>query len=157
MSSLTSPVLSPSVDAIPDTAMAAGSEQRCRKRLLLAAVAIAGVLAGAVASAILVTAAFLSAAEDIGRGMSDGFGSVRETLAHQDDAAAVDRFAAVAPGALGQDPALDAAAQSCFTGDLRACDDLRSASPPMSDYEQYAATCGGRVKPDAVPSCTELE
>jgi hypothetical protein len=135
-------------------------EARCRKRLLLAVVAIAGVLAGAIASGVLVTAAFLSAAEDIGRGMSEGLGSMRATLAAQDPAdpagAGVERFPAVAPGELGEDPSLDAAAQACFAGDLAACDVLWSESAPMSAYEQYAATCGGRVKPDAVPACTEL-
>jgi hypothetical protein len=164
MSSLTAPVLPSSADATRDvgrtvaTDDGAGAEPRCRKRLLLAVVAIAGILAGAAASAILVTAAFLSAAEDIGRGMSEGFGSVRETLTHQTDASsAVDQFPAVAPGDLGEDRDLDAAAQSCFRGDLGSCDDLWTASPPMSAYEQYAATCGGRVKPEAVSACTDLE
>jgi hypothetical protein len=152
MSTLTAPVLSSAPDAPADVA---APERRCRKRLLLAIAAIAGVLAGAVASGILVTTAFVSAAEDIGRGMSDGFGSVRETLTHQTDAA-VEQSAAVAPGDLGQDPALDDAAQSCFVGDLSACDDLGSASPPGSDYAQYAGTCGGRVEPDAVYACVDL-
>jgi hypothetical protein len=144
MSTLTAPVLSPD---------AAAPEQRCRRRLLLAIVVIAGVLVGAVASGILVTTAVRSAAE----GMSEGIGSVRQTLAHQTDAAAVDRSAAIAPGDLGKDPALDAAAQSCFAGDLQACDDLGSASPPRSDYAHYAATCGGRVEPDSVSACIDLD
>jgi hypothetical protein len=112
-----------------------------------------------VASALLVTTAFLSAAEDIGRGMSEGFGSVRASLAHTptpDGAAEVERFPAVPPGDLGRDPVLDRSAEACFTGDLEACDDLWSESAPRSRYEQYAATCGGRVKPDAVSACTEL-
>jgi hypothetical protein len=163
MSSLTAPALSPSLDGEPDLVPEVGPaapHRRCRKRLALAVLAIAGVLAGAVGSGILVTAAFLSAAEDIGRGMSEGIGSVRDTLTHHDDPAgpaAVDRFTAVAPADLGVDSALDAAAQSCFAGDLKACDDLRSASPPLSDYEQYAATCGGRVKPAAVAACVDLD
>jgi hypothetical protein len=152
-------LLLPSVEAVP--------EPRCRRRLVLAAVAIAGVLAGAVGAAVLVTAAFLSAAEDIGRGMSEGLGSVRVSLAERpaaDDAAdgtraaggPVQQFPAVAPGALGSDRVLDGYAQSCFGGDLAACDDLWAASPPLSTYEEYAATCAGRVKRDAVPACADL-
>jgi hypothetical protein len=143
----------------------AAGRPRCRKRLLLAVAAIVGVLAGAVASALLVTAAFVSAAEDIGRGMSEGFGSVRASLAAPEEAAgsaagavdAVERYPAAEPGHLGEDPALDATARSCFAGDLSACDVLWAESAPMSSYEQYAATCGGRVKRDAVPACTDLD
>ena len=40
---------------------------------------------------------------------------------------------------------------------LQACDDLMYASPPLSDYEEYASTCGGRVEEFSVPVCTELE
>jgi hypothetical protein len=61
------------------------------------------------------------------------------------------------PGDLGPDPVLDAYAQGCFTGDLQSCDDLYNTSPPLSDYEEYAATCAGRVKPYIVMSCTQLE
>jgi hypothetical protein len=135
----------------------AAPQQHCRRRLLLAVVAIAGVLAGAVGSAILVAVTFLSAAEDIGRGMSEGLGSVRETLATPRDAADdLERFTAVAPGHLGADHDLDALARSCYVGDLQSCDELWTAAPPLSDYEEYASTCGGRVKQDAVTACTEL-
>jgi hypothetical protein len=140
--------------------------------LVLAAVAILGVLAGAIGTAVLVTAAFLSAAEDIGRGMSEGLGteigrsvgeglgqSVREPGPPQPQGAGgpVEQFPAVAPGTLGPDPVLDAYARSCFDGDLQACDDLWYESPPMSDYETYAGTCGGRVKQEAVAACTDLD
>jgi hypothetical protein len=130
--------------------------------LLLAVVAIAGVLAGAVGAAVLVTASFLSAAEDIGRGMSEGLGSMRVSLSDHpavrgEAREPVQEFPAVPPGALGADRVLDGYAQSCFGGDLHACDDLWARSAPMSDYEEYAATCGGRVKRDAVMACTDLD
>jgi hypothetical protein len=146
-----------------------------RRPLLLAAIAIAGVLAGAVVTAILVTTAFLAAAEDIGRGMSEGLGSdigrsvgeglsqgMRDALAEGPGPAGapagpVEQFPAVEPGPLGPDPVLDAYAESCFGGDLQACDDLWYEAAPLSDYEGYAATCGGRVKRDAVPACTDLD
>jgi hypothetical protein len=150
---------------------------RRRRALLLAVVAIAGVLVGAVATAVLVTAAFVSAADDIGRGMSAGLGSdigrsVGEGIARSmhdslggtraagtaaaAPSAAVQQFPAVAPGRLGADPVLDGHAQSCFGGDLSACDRLRAESAPLSGYQTYGATCGGRVKPGAVATCTDL-
>ena len=54
-----------------------------------------------------------------------------------------------APGDLGDDAELDALAQSCFGGDVGACDDLYLQSPVDSPYEAYGATCGGRL---ALPS-----
>ena len=48
------------------------------------------------------------------------------------------------PEDLGDDPDLDALAQSCFEGDLVACDHLFLQSPVDSDYEAYGDTCGGR-------------
>ena len=48
------------------------------------------------------------------------------------------------PDDLGDDPELDALAQSCFDGDLVACDHLYLQSPVDSDYEAYGDTCGGR-------------
>ena len=160
-------LLTASVDAPPEviTTTASGdhramaAHERCRRRLVLAVVAILGVLVGAVGSAVLVTASFLSAAEDIGRGMSEGLESLAEPPA-QDLATGgggpVERFSPVAPGALGTDPVLDGYARSCFAGDLSACDALWQQSPPMSDYETYAATCGGRAKRGAVTACSEL-
>ena len=154
---------------------------RPKGRLLLALVAIAGVLAGAVGTAFLVTAAFLSAAEDIGRGMSEGLGSdlgrsvgagltqsMRDAVAAapeggivveesvQESPVEVQRFPPVEPGTLGRDPVLDHYARSCFTGHLRACDDLLYESPPMSQYERYASTCGGRVRENTVMACIDL-
>ncbi|WP_448625327.1 hypothetical protein [Geodermatophilus sp. URMC 64] len=61
------------------------------------------------------------------------------------------------PAGLGDDPGLDGYADRCHDGDLQACDDLYTLSDPMSDYEQYGLTCGGRVKPLEVAYCTDLE
>jgi hypothetical protein len=69
----------------------------------------------------------------------------------------VEQFPAVEPGDLGPDPVLEAYAGSCFAGELQACDDLFYEAPPLSDYEEYGSTCGGRVKAYVAMSCTELE
>jgi hypothetical protein len=61
------------------------------------------------------------------------------------------------PAGLGDDPGLDGYAQRCHDGLFQACDDLYSLSAPMSDYERYGLTCGGRVEPYAVAYCTDLE
>ncbi len=47
--------------------------------------------------------------------------------------------------------------QACFAGDHDACDQLHLQSVPFSEYERYGSTCGGRVEPLTVASCTELE
>ncbi|MGY1637942.1 hypothetical protein ACI78V_14955 [Geodermatophilus sp. SYSU D00742] len=52
------------------------------------------------------------------------------------------------PGTLGDDPALDALAASCFEGDWAACDTLYLDSRIGSAYEDYGQTCGGRNEPD---------
>lgn len=61
------------------------------------------------------------------------------------------------PPVTGPDRVLDGYAQSCFEGVYPACDGLFFESPPMSDYEEYGATCGGRIEPYAVGSCTDLD
>ncbi len=48
-------------------------------------------------------------------------------------------------------------AADCFNGTFQACDDLLYESPPLSEYEDYAITCGGRVKQWDVMACTDLE
>jgi hypothetical protein len=152
-------------------------------RLTLALAAGLGVLAGAVGAGFLVTALFISSAEDIGReigeaiaptvedgiaeGVSDGMTQAMEdAMAFAEEgmvgappgtAGPVEQFPPTAPEDLGPDDVLDAYAQSCFDGDLQACDDLYYEAPPMSDYETYGTTCGGRVKQYGVMSCTELE
>lgn len=57
----------------------------------------------------------------------------------------VNRVPDPAPVVLGDDPVLNQLAQSCFEGDMGACDDLFLQSPAASDYEAYGNTCGGRV------------
>jgi hypothetical protein len=57
------------------------------------------------------------------------------------------------PNGLGDDPELDALAQSCFGGGMSACDDLFWESPIDSDYETYGSTCGGRVTEELVGQC----
>jgi hypothetical protein len=43
------------------------------------------------------------------------------------------------------EPEFDPNAQSCFEGDMQACDDLFIETPAGSDYEAYGNTCGGRL------------
>jgi hypothetical protein len=148
-----------------------------RRGLVLGLVGAGGALAGAVAAAFLVSAVFLSSAEDIGREMARGMGeeigaslgegmmrSVEESIGGimTEDFG----WSAYPPGEVeqsdpvppvpGPDPVLDAYAQRCFDGDLQSCDDLYNESPPLSDHERYALTCGGRVKEYSVPLCTDL-
>ena len=51
------------------------------------------------------------------------------------------------PTGLGTDTTLDAMAQSCFAGDMSACDNLFFASPANSAYQAYGDTCAGRQPP----------
>ncbi|RBY94330.1 hypothetical protein DQ244_03100 [Blastococcus sp. TBT05-19] len=153
-------------------------------RRALAGAALAGLAAGAVGATFLVTAVFAGTAEDIGRGMAQEFGpaiseGVRDGMVeaaeeemslYEDEFMSedygwyaggpggdVEQFPPVEPEDLGPDEVLDEYAQSCFAGEYQACDDLLYESPPLSAYEEYASTCGGRVKEYAVPACTELE
>jgi hypothetical protein len=154
-----------------------------RRGPFLALVAIAGVLLGAVGGALFAMALFVGSAEDIGReigaeigpevgraagdGVTDamedymGGGSVEEDSGWgaiaEEEFSNVEQHPAVEPGELGPDPVLNEYAQNCFDGDLQACDNLLYESPPLSDYEAYAWTCGGRVKQYEVPACTYLE
>jgi hypothetical protein len=57
---------------------------------------------------------------------------------------------------VGDDPGLDGYAQRCHDGLLSACDDLYALAPPMSEYERYGMTCGGRVPAMDVTSCEDL-
>jgi hypothetical protein len=156
-----------------------------RGRLAIAFVAVAGVLAGAIDGAFLVMAVFAASAEDIGReiaaevgpdvareagdGVVDALGDLGVGLLDEEmdteefgwgaeeEMPPVVEHPAVEPGELGPDPVLDQYALDCFEGDLQACDDLMYESPPLSDYEQYGLTCGGRVKQYMVMYCTDLE
>jgi hypothetical protein len=133
-------------------------------------------LSGAAGAGLLVTLLFLGSAGDIGRelgeqmapavadavedGVARSFGGAYGAAPEDvwsSEYGEVAQSPAVAPGVLGPDPVLDAYAQSCFTGELRACDDLYFESPPLSDYEEYGASCGGRVKPYLVATCTDLD
>ena len=44
--------------------------------------------------------------------------------------------------AYGDDPYLDSLYDACADGDLVACDDLYWSTPPGSEYETFAASCG---------------
>ncbi|MBL8778870.1 MAG: DUF4190 domain-containing protein [Acidimicrobiales bacterium] len=61
----------------------------------------------------------------------------------------------------GTDPVLDDLARDCADEDFAACDRLWLQSERGSGYEDYGATCGGRVAPDPTESevfherCTE--
>lgn len=122
-------------------------EQRSAARapLVLGLVALGALIVGGVAGFLIGIFAFMAGAEGMGMGMEDPFlGPVEE-------------FPAVPPADLGPDPVLDEYADACFAGDFQACDDLMYESPPLSEYEEYGATCAGRVKPYDVMACTDLE
>ncbi len=153
-----------------------------RGPLALALVALAGLLAGAIGAAFLVMAVFVGSAEEIGReiaaelgpqvgraagdrvaeALEDAVGSLLEGGMEDEYGwgaapGPVEQHPPVEPGDLGPDPVLDQYAQDCFAGTLQSCDDLLYQSPPLSEYERYAFTCGGRVKQYDVMSCTDLE
>jgi hypothetical protein len=60
------------------------------------------------------------------------------------------------PEGLGDDPELDALAQSCYDGDLQACDDLYAQAEPGSSYLVYGDTCAGRQPENTQRYCTDL-
>jgi hypothetical protein len=64
--------------------------------------------------------------------------------------------AAAPPDGLGDDPVLDQLAQSCYDGDMEACDTLYAQSESDSLYELYGGTCAGRQDVSDVDSvfCT---
>ena len=181
--SWTQPWQPPAPPAGPVPSGPAVGPTRSGGRTALVLAAVLGVLAGVVGGGFLVAMLFVGSAEDIGReigsamapalrdGITEGLGEAMEQS--MDDAMAfaeeglgvegmegatgpVEEFPPVEPDDLGPDPVLDAYAQDCFAGDLQACDDLYYEAPPMSQYEAYGITCGGRVKEYAVMACTEL-
>jgi hypothetical protein len=140
---------------------------RSKGPLVLGLVALAGVAAGAVGGAFLVTAVFLGSAEAIGEGIGRGMASAEEefyaSMSEEDfgwsagpplDPADITD---PVPPVTGPDPVLDAYAQRCFEGDYQSCDDLFFESPPLSEYEEYGGTCGGRVKAYSLMACTDLD
>ncbi|MCF6736319.1 hypothetical protein [Blastococcus sp. KM273129] len=170
----------PAAPAVPAPA-AAGSARR--GRWVLAGAALGGLVVGTAATALLLGVVVAGGAEDVGRAvaaelgpaLTEGIrdGMVEGSQAQMEDAmdaygeeaggwyggvpgGAVEQFPPVAPADLGPDETLDAYADSCFGGELQACDDLMYESPPLSAYEEYASTCGGRVKAYTVMACTEL-
>ena len=141
-----------------------------RSGLAGAALVAAGLVVGLLLAAVVVGVLLRGAADDAGRAAGEAMeeamgeamtGDIAENLAVDPFVGGglgpVVRSAPVPPGVLGPDPVLDAYAQQCFDGDLQSCDDLYTESPPLSDYEEYGTTCGGRVKAWTVPFCTELE
>jgi hypothetical protein len=130
----------------------------------LGLVALAGVVAGAVGGAFLVTAVFLGSAEEMGEGIGRGmleelYGPVPTEDPGWYGGAPLDpaEIGDPAPPVTGPDPVLDGYAQGCFAGDYPACDALYFESPSLSEYEDYGATCGGRVERGGVMSCTDLD
>jgi hypothetical protein len=163
--------------AAPVPPVTAAAPARAGDRLVLALVAAGAALAGALGAGILVTVVLLTGGKAIGKEIAATLGPAVEDGV-QDGAAPsmegatalggegtavygpeepVQQFPAVEPGELGPDPVLNTYAGSCFAGELQACDDLYYEAPPLSDYEEYGSTCGGRVKAYSVMSCTELE
>jgi hypothetical protein len=155
----------------PAPAFAAGPY----RPLLIATAAAAVLVVGAAVAAAVAGSIIATQADDVGREIGAELGRAQTEQMDQmmDDFATMDPYASsggaygslgpveqsppVEPGDLGPDPVLDEYAQECFAGDLQACDDLYYESPPMSAYEEYGSTCGGRVKIYTVPYCTELD
>ncbi len=132
-----------------------------------AAVLSVGVLLAALVSALLLSSVLAGRADEVGRGIGSALG---ESMTEQTGAllgagslgggygyGPVEQTDPVPPGTLGADVTLDGYAQECFAGDHDACDQLYLQSAPFSEYERYGSTCGGRVKPPTVASCTELD
>ena len=59
------------------------------------------------------------------------------------------------PTGLGDDPTLDALAQSCYDGDLEACDNLWRDSDDGSAYRNFGDTCAGRQPPNTGIWCAD--
>jgi hypothetical protein len=168
----TPPVWQPAPAPFAPGAPPSGAPVPRKDTLLLTLAALAGLLVGIVGTGLVATALFAGSVDHIGRvitdevrtaveeGITDGMAeSMEEDILAEEYSASgpVEEFPPTAPRDLGPDPVLNAYAQGCFTGDLQSCDDLYNTSPPLSDYEEYAATCAGRVKPYIVMSCTQLE
>jgi hypothetical protein len=59
------------------------------------------------------------------------------------------------PTGLGTDVALDALAQSCYDGDMAACDELWRESEVGSAYRNFGDTCAGRQQPNTQRWCED--
>lgn len=130
-------------------------------------IAVVGIAAGVALLSVLITALVLGGQRTLSEGDIDRISAaVGEEFYGTDaglgldggiDPGSIEQFDPVAPGELGPDPTLDAYADDCFAGDLQSCDDLYFSAPPLSDYEEYGMTCGGRMKPYTAVSCTDLD
>ncbi len=153
--------------APPPAPLPAAPVPPARPGLAGAALVAAGLVLGLVLAGVVVGVLVRGAADDAGRAAGEAMGeSMEEALyggvpadpyAVGGTLGSVEQSEPVPPGDLGPDPVLDGYAQECFDGDLQSCDDLFTESPPLSDYEEYALSCGGRVKAWTVPLCTELD
>jgi hypothetical protein len=61
---------------------------------------------------------------------------------------------AAGPYGYGDDPDLDRLYEACRDGDMAACDDLYWLSPYASEYESFAASCGGTQAEDVWGYCS---
>jgi hypothetical protein len=133
-----------------------------------AALLAGGVVLGLLLAVVVGALVLRGAAEDVGRAAGEAMGESMGEAVYGGGVSSgywssggglgpVEQSAPVPPGELGPDPVLDAYSQGCFDGDLQSCDDLFTESPPLSRYEEYATTCGGRVKAWTVPYCTDLD
>ncbi len=153
--------------APPPAPLPAAPVPPARPGLAGAALVAAGLVLGLVLAGVVVGVLVRGAAGDAGRAAGEAMGeSMEEALyggvpadpyAVGGTLGSVEQSEPVPPGDLGPYPVLDGYAQECFDGDLQSCDDLFTESPPLSDYEEYALSCGGRVKAWTVPLCTELD
>jgi hypothetical protein len=148
---------------------------------VLVLVAVVAALIGALAAGLVVTAVVLPSAQEIGAevaaaaapsledsvsdGITQGMDDAMDEYGSLFDGGTEsysppppeEQFPPTEPGELGPDPVLNDYADSCFAGDLQACDDLYYEAPPLSDYEEYGVTCGGRIKAYMAQYCTDLD
>ena len=120
---------------------------------------VGGVLAGAALTGVVLLAWVDGGAADVAAAVSEELAAAPADTApgRFPDPDMIERFDPVPPAGLGADATLDRYAQDCFEGDLEACDDLYFLSTPMSGYEEYAATCGGRTRAYALMYCPDFE
>jgi hypothetical protein len=117
-------------------------------RRALGRTAVVGIAAACVL-AVVVLGGVITGAVALGR-------AAAESMAGQ-PAAPLEISAPLDAGGLGEDQGLNGYAARCHDGDMQACDDLYDLSDPMSRYEQYGMTCGGRVKALDIDFCTDLD
>lgn len=134
---------------------------------------IALIIAGVVVLAAIGVALFLvfgrdattNAASSATTGATDGAAATtadRTSSRASSSSSAPDGASGIPPAGdtpigLGDDPVLDRYAQSCYDGDMNACDSLYNESEFGSDYETYGGTCAGRqpVTNSDVVYCTD--